>query len=125
MTKRRGVALGCSIALVALGVVLLVVAASDDPSRVAGPREPPVRGPRERSNEPRKEDRPSARTPRPPLPANQDPASGPSIARVRIPSIDVNAPLIKLGLNPNGTLQVPASASRTGWWKGGAFPGEP
>lgn len=66
---------------------------------------------------------PSDDIPRTRLPPGHEPASGPSIARVKIPSIGVNAPMIRLGLNRDETLQVPASASETGWWSGGSFPG--
>lgn len=51
------------------------------------------------------------------------PAAGASFARVRIPKIGVDAPVIKLGLNSDGTLQVPKRAGDTGWWSGGSFPG--
>ena len=46
------------------------------------------------------------------------------MARVEIPSIGVDARMIRLGLNPDETLEVPANASETGWWSGGPFPGE-
>lgn len=52
------------------------------------------------------------------------PAAGPPIARVEIPAIGVDAPVIRLGLNPDATLEVPADASQAGWWSGGSFPGE-
>jgi hypothetical protein len=45
--------------------------------------------------------------------------------RVEIPSIGVDAPLIRLGLNADRTLQVPADFSKAGWWAGGARPGQP
>lgn len=32
--------------------------------------------------------------------------------------------MIRLGLNPDGTLEVPANARESGWWSRGAFPGE-
>lgn len=32
--------------------------------------------------------------------------------------------MIRLGLNPDGTLEVPANARETGWWSRGVFPGE-
>lgn len=44
--------------------------------------------------------------------------------RVRIPAIDVRAPLDPLGLNDDGALEVPEDFARTGWWKGGPEPGE-
>ena len=51
-------------------------------------------------------------------------ASGPADSRVVIPAIGVDAPMIELGLNPDDSLEVPAEAGETGWWSGGAFPGE-
>jgi Sortase domain len=45
--------------------------------------------------------------------------------RVEIPSIGVRAPIIRLGLNPNRTLEVPTDFGDAGWWSGGPRPGEP
>lgn len=45
--------------------------------------------------------------------------------RVVIPSIGVDARVVRLGLNPDGTLQVPANFDEAGWWSGGTVPGEP
>ena len=44
--------------------------------------------------------------------------------RVRIPAIGVDSPLIDLGLQANGTLQVPATGFPAGWFTGGPAPGE-
>ena len=44
--------------------------------------------------------------------------------RIEIPSIAVRAPIIRLGLNPDRTLEVPTDYDDTGWWSGGARPGE-
>ena len=46
--------------------------------------------------------------------------------RVRIPSIDVDAPLTGLGLTPSGSLDVPPAAARNlaGWYEAGTTPGE-
>jgi sortase (surface protein transpeptidase) len=44
--------------------------------------------------------------------------------RVAIPAIGVDAKVIWLGLNPDGTLQVPRNYSLTGWWSGGQKPGK-
>ena len=44
--------------------------------------------------------------------------------RIEIPSIGVRAPIIRLGLNPDRTLEVPTDYGDTGWWSGGARPGE-
>jgi hypothetical protein len=45
--------------------------------------------------------------------------------RVAIPKLGVRARIVPLGLNGDGTLQVPESFADTGWWAGGALPGEP
>jgi hypothetical protein len=45
--------------------------------------------------------------------------------RVVIPAIGVRARVIRLGLHPDGTLEVPADVAETGWWSGGSRPGEP
>jgi sortase (surface protein transpeptidase) len=52
-----------------------------------------------------------------------EPVAGP--VRLQIPSIGVDAPIIKLGLDPTGALEVPTNFGDTGWWSGGARPGEP
>lgn len=44
--------------------------------------------------------------------------------RVRVPSIGVNAALMRLGLKSDGTLQVPPNASLAGWFTGAPAPGE-
>jgi len=44
--------------------------------------------------------------------------------RVQIPAIGVDAPVIRLGLNSDGTLEVPSDFSVTGWWEGGPIPGD-
>lgn len=44
--------------------------------------------------------------------------------RVQIPSIGVDAPLISLGLDRTGALEVPARFDQVGWWAGGSRPGE-
>jgi Sortase domain len=44
--------------------------------------------------------------------------------RVEIPSIGVSAPIIRLGLNSDRTLEVPEDYGDAGWWSGGPRPGE-
>lgn len=44
---------------------------------------------------------------------------------VRIPSIDVSAPVIGLGLKADRTVQVPGDPSESGWYRPGPRPGEP
>ena len=45
--------------------------------------------------------------------------------RLEIPAIGVRAPIIRLGLNPDRSLEVPENFGDTGWWTGGPRPGEP
>jgi len=44
--------------------------------------------------------------------------------RVEIPAIGVAAPLVRLGRNPDGSLQVPSDFQRAGWFVGGPRPGQ-
>lgn len=44
-------------------------------------------------------------------------------AHVRLPSIGVDAPVVDLGKNPDGTLEVP-DWQEAGWWRRGPEPGE-
>lgn len=49
----------------------------------------------------------------------------PEPARVEIPSLDVDAPLIDLFVAEDGTMGVPTTAEQIGWWEDGPLPGEP
>jgi hypothetical protein len=51
-------------------------------------------------------------------------AAGPPV-QIVIPTIGVDASIVPLGLNPDGTLEVPTSFSQAGWWEHGAIPGNP
>jgi hypothetical protein len=44
--------------------------------------------------------------------------------RLEIAAIGVRAPVIRLGLDRDGALEVPARFDEVGWWAGGARPGE-
>jgi LPXTG-site transpeptidase (sortase) family protein len=44
--------------------------------------------------------------------------------RILIPAIEVDAPVIRLDLEPDGSLQVPEDPWETGWFEGGPEPGE-
>ena len=48
----------------------------------------------------------------------------PPPTRITIPAIGVSAPVIPLGLNPDGTLEVPKDFDDTGWFTEAAEPGE-
>lgn len=43
---------------------------------------------------------------------------------LRVPAIGVDSELVGLGLQDDGTLEVPASGSPAGWYTGGPTPGE-
>ncbi len=64
----------------------------------------------------------------PPPPAEPaalaQPADAPDPVRVRLPAIAVDAPVIPLGLDVAGALEVPADYGETGWFAGGPEPGE-
>jgi sortase (surface protein transpeptidase) len=44
--------------------------------------------------------------------------------RLEIPAIGVPSPLVRLGLNPDGTMQVPGDFQVAGWFTGGPQPGQ-
>lgn len=58
--------------------------------------------------------------------ASSKPRSGAVPESVHIPSLDVDRPLIDLGLTKGGQLEVPtmAEADRPGWYKYSSVPGE-
>ena len=76
---------------------------------------------------------PAGGTARPPVdvsgntPAHHKPTPLPYSVpvRLRIPTISLNAPLVELGLDPSGQLQVPNNHNRNlaGWYSGGVAPG--
>lgn len=45
-------------------------------------------------------------------------------ARLQVPALGADAPLLDLGLQADGTLEVPPDASSVGWFTGGPTPGE-
>jgi len=48
----------------------------------------------------------------------------PNPAVIRIPRLDVEASIIPLGLNDDGSIEVPEDPDQAGWWLGGPEPGE-
>jgi sortase (surface protein transpeptidase) len=49
----------------------------------------------------------------------------PRPVHIQIPAIGVSAPVIRLGLNPDRTMETPNNYSDTGWYAPGPEPGEP
>src|SRR6266536_4361341 len=68
--------------------------------------------------------RPLELTGAPPAPATGG-GGAPEPARVRLPAIGVDSGLARLGLNGDGTIQVPPDPNQAGWYTGGPAPGEP
>ena len=48
----------------------------------------------------------------------------PNPAAIRIPRLEVEAPIIPLGLQEDGSIEVPEDPDSAGWWLGGPEPGE-
>lgn len=44
--------------------------------------------------------------------------------RVEVPTVQIDAQLVELGLDSDGALEVPSDFDTAGWWHGGAKPGE-
>jgi hypothetical protein len=64
-------------------------------------------------------------TTRPPAPApTRRPRPPPPPVRVELPAIGVSSRLVRLGLNPDGTMEVPRDYGLAGWFTGGAMPGQ-
>ncbi|GAA2924491.1 MULTISPECIES: class F sortase [Streptomycetaceae] len=57
----------------------------------------------------------------------EEPLKAPAPTQVTIPSIGVTSELMRLGLNADGTVEVPPAEKgmTAGWYAGGAVPGEP
>jgi hypothetical protein len=45
--------------------------------------------------------------------------------QIDIPAIAVSSSLVDLGLNSDGTLEVPVDFAKAGWFTGGNYPGDP
>ncbi len=68
---------------------------------------------------------PAARPTTTTTPATTTTAAPPPVPnRIRIPAIGVDASVVPVGLNPDGSMEVPA-ASDVGWYELGVRPGGP
>jgi hypothetical protein len=99
-------ALGAGLVAVAVGTAGLVLSPASVARLAARPSPIPV---------------PSGRTLRPASLATVQQAARP--AWLSVPAIGVRTRLVDLGLNKNGTLQVPASTAVAGWFAGSPRPG--
>jgi sortase (surface protein transpeptidase) len=57
-------------------------------------------------------------------PSTRPPRRSSPPVRVEIPSIGVSSRLVRLGLNGDGTMEVPRDYALAGWFSGGPMPGE-
>jgi sortase (surface protein transpeptidase) len=58
-----------------------------------------------------------------PPPSTRTPTTSPPV-RVEIPAIGVSSRLVRLGLNADGTMEVPGDWDLAGWFTGAAMPGQ-
>lgn len=91
-----------------------------DAPRGAGTAVPPVTTHRDATPSPPPATRPPAFAP----PARPAPMSAAAPVRLRIPAIDVDSELMDLGLQADGTLEVPPGGFPAGWYTGAPTPGE-
>lgn len=56
--------------------------------------------------------------------AVKDPVAFAQPTRLKIPKINVDAPIDQVGLTPDGTLEAPHGAKNVGWYKLGPRPGD-
>ncbi|MGH9185863.1 MAG: class F sortase [Acidimicrobiales bacterium] len=59
------------------------------------------------------------------VPAGPVPETGTPVVpeRIRIPSLEVDAPVVPIVVDPSGVLEVPPDPQAVGWWAEGAQPG--
>ena len=62
-------------------------------------------------------------TPASPAPGAYDPASVPAPTAVSVPAIGVRSELLELGIDAEGSAEVPADFDLAGWFSGGGRPG--
>lgn len=58
-----------------------------------------------------------------PTPVPTAPSVGAAPARVSIPAISIDEPLIDLGIQASGEMEAPANPADVGWFAGGGRPG--
>ncbi|WP_346623662.1 class F sortase [Blastococcus montanus] len=112
-----------AVALAVVGVVALVLA-------VTGQERAPQPAATSDQIQPATADRPAAAAPReraaPPADAPADAPAAAAPVAVTIPAIDVSSDLMRLGLNDDGTVEVPPLEpdDRAGWYELGPAPGD-
>ncbi len=128
--KRRGLWSAALLCVLGPAVVGALLASSDDPPpTVAAARspDPPLKyeeeRPKPRRAEPKQKSEPKKKKKRPNLKVRIDRKAAAPVA-VTVPSAGIAAPVIPLGLQRNGKIEVPENIAEAGWWKRGPEPGE-
>jgi sortase (surface protein transpeptidase) len=60
----------------------------------------------------------------PPAPDLNWAGTAPAPTRLAIPAIKVDTAVVRLGLNPDNTIEVPSDPNQAGWYTNGPAPGE-
>jgi len=130
--RRRRLAVA-GLALVAFALLAAAVETSRPTRTQAAPAKSAVEAPARRGDVPAKRavvaSNPAASRKAPPPKATLSAATTtrkqmPDPVRISIPTIGVNARVIRLGLNPDRTIEVPTNLADTGWFEPGPEPGE-
>lgn len=58
-------------------------------------------------------------------PVDRDGGEAPAPTGVQMPTVDIGVDTVPVGTENDGSLQVPDDPHISGWWNGGAAPGEP
>jgi sortase (surface protein transpeptidase) len=125
---RRPAAASVAVALAVAGLVMVGLAFAT-PATPQPVLSDPSTGPTVSSTPPRPTTSASVRpTPRAAQPDVRDRVTGLLLPEsdpvaVSIPRIDVRSTLVRLGLDPEGALEVPRDPARAGWFYRGATPG--
>ena len=115
--------LGAVIGLEVVGMGALALAVTDDPPpRAAAPPARTASSTTTTTAAP-----PDGRTAAPAKPVVETvevaPTQATKAGHLRLPSLDVTAPVMNVRVRSDGALEVPAVPSQVGWWADGAAPG--
>jgi sortase (surface protein transpeptidase) len=131
--RRRRLLAVVGLTVVAFGLLAAAVETSRPTRTQAAPAKSAVDALVRRADAPAKRavvaSRPAASQKKPPPKAALSAATTtrkqmPDPVRISIPAIGVNARVIRLGLNPDRTIEVPTNLADTGWFEPGPEPGE-
>ena len=117
----RAVILAAALFIAAIGAVLFAVSPTGDgdtlldtPSLASGPTATAAAASQTQTAE-------AGATPEPEVPVA---AIGVDFSRVRLPRLDIDAPIVTLGVDPDGTMQSPNNPTDVAWYNFSARPGE-